>query len=350
LRQRDSSMFFIYICIVAVVVAILAFVLRPTKDTSGGSLDQFLGSSDQGDVGAEKERKAQQVAAAEAKYREVYSEEGKQVLILFATEYGFSEEVSRKLFDGLYAPPQCQPRLVNARDRDVFDLEKEQAVLIVCSTTGDGVPPTDAREWLQDLVAKTRPAYDLSMLHYSVLALGDSNYPHYCKTGRTVDAALGALGAVRLVDRAEVDQEDWAIINKWFSDVKAKLSQIPFEIRADYITSRSESGMQQKHGRLRPYMAEMIMKHDLTEISVGDEERKVIHAEFMLDQESELCYTAGDSLGIYPLNNPPEVDALLKAMGQHSGEMLVPVPKMAYEPKPENEITLRERCSPRLSG
>jgi len=60
LRQRDSSMFFIYICIVAVVVAILAFVLRPTKDTSGGSLDQFLGSSDQGDVGAEKERKAQQ--------------------------------------------------------------------------------------------------------------------------------------------------------------------------------------------------------------------------------------------------------------------------------------------------
>jgi len=47
-----------------------------------------------------------------------------------------------------------------------------------------------------------------------------------------------ALGAVRLVDRAEVDQEDWAIINKWFSDVKAKLSQIPFEIRADYITSR----------------------------------------------------------------------------------------------------------------
>jgi len=87
----------------------------------------------------------------------------------------------------------------------------------------------------------------------------------------------------------------------------------------------------------------------------------VIHAEFMLDQESELCYTAGtliflplmapnliiyhmvgDSLGIYPLNNPPEVDALLKAMGQHSGEMLVPVPKMAYEPKPENEITLRE--------
>lgn len=98
------------------------------------------------------------VAAAEAKYREVYSEEGKQVLILFATEYGFSEEVphiaprhlwhlrfrsrvilkitsaisppqvSRKLFDGLYAPPQCQPRLVNARDRDVFDLEKEQVL------------------------------------------------------------------------------------------------------------------------------------------------------------------------------------------------------------------------------
>lgn len=67
--------------------------------------------------------------------------------------------------------------MINARDRDVFDLLKEQAsvgsqrirhrsspyryfrvqvVLVVCSTTGDGVPPTDAREWLEDLVTKNK--------------------------------------------------------------------------------------------------------------------------------------------------------------------------------------------------
>lgn len=33
------------------------------------------------------------IEAEEAKYTEVYTQEGKQVLVLFATEYGFSEEV-----------------------------------------------------------------------------------------------------------------------------------------------------------------------------------------------------------------------------------------------------------------
>ncbi len=37
-----------------------------------------------------------------------------------------SEEVSRKLFDRLLAMPEIQPRVINARDRTIFDLQKEQ--------------------------------------------------------------------------------------------------------------------------------------------------------------------------------------------------------------------------------
>jgi sulfite reductase (NADPH) flavoprotein alpha-component len=72
----------------------------------------------------------------------------------------------------------------------------------------------------------------------------------------------------------------------------------------------------------------------------------VIHAEFKLEAESELSYTAGDALGIYPLNNPPEVASLLAALGQPGGDSLVPVPKMAYEPKPEKEMPLKEVTTP----
>lgn len=92
-----------------------------------------------------------------------------------------------------------------------------QVVFVVCSTTGDGVPPTDAREWLEDLVAKDRcvpsprawrfraladvpntirSSYDLAHLRFSVLALGDSNYTHYCKTGRTIEATLEGASAL----------------------------------------------------------------------------------------------------------------------------------------------------------
>ena len=49
---------------------------------------------------------------------------------------------------------------------------------------------------------------------------------------------------------------------------------------------------------------------------------------------SDLVYTAGDAIGIIPLNNPPEVDALIKAL-HCTGEEKVLTPNSAYEPKPK---------------
>jgi hypothetical protein len=49
-------------------------------------------------------------------------------LLVFAYSCGLllRMQVGRKLFSHLYAPPACQPRVVNTRDREVFDLMKEQ--------------------------------------------------------------------------------------------------------------------------------------------------------------------------------------------------------------------------------
>jgi len=47
-----------------------------------------------------------------------------------------------------------------------------------------GVPPTDAQSFVNDLVSSS---LDLHHLMYSVLALGDTNYVHFCEAGRSVD-------------------------------------------------------------------------------------------------------------------------------------------------------------------
>lgn len=78
-----------------------------------------------------------------AKYHTKYDEPGKQLLILYASEYGFSEEVARKLFDRIaddetYQELSLQPRVVNAKDFELLDFNKEQVALCLFSTTGDG--------------------------------------------------------------------------------------------------------------------------------------------------------------------------------------------------------------------
>lgn len=56
---------------------------------------------------------------------------------------------------------------------------------------------------------------------------------------------------------------------------------------------------------------------------------------------SNMEYCSGDALGIYPQNNPPEVDAVVSAM-HCSGEEDISIPPFCYLPKPEGvTMTLR---------
>lgn len=59
---------------------------------------------------------------------------------------------------------------------------------------------------------------ELNKLKYGVLALGDTSYPLFCKTGEDVDVQLQKLGASRIVplQKCDVDFEEDA--NSWFTN------------------------------------------------------------------------------------------------------------------------------------
>lgn len=91
---------------------------------------------DEKDIAARK-------AHALSKYYTTYEDPGRQVLILYGTEYGFSEEVARKLFDRLaegeaHRELSIQPRVLNSKEFQLVDFGKENVVLCIFSTTGDG--------------------------------------------------------------------------------------------------------------------------------------------------------------------------------------------------------------------
>ena len=152
----------------------------------------------------------------------------RRVLVLYGSEYGFAREMAHRLCEALARlkvageGSALSPRCVSMADHEIVDWDETTTCLLVCSTAGDGVPPTDARGFFKRLAS---PTLDLSGLRCGTLALGDRTYPHFCRAGRRLDERLRERGAEPLVSRVDVDREDMAAVDGWIDAVCTRLSE-----------------------------------------------------------------------------------------------------------------------------
>jgi sulfite reductase (NADPH) flavoprotein alpha-component len=277
--------------------------------------------------------------------------EGIPILILYGTEYGYSKEIAENLTMKLCKIPEFIPRCLSTENYHFINFEKEQVILLVVSTQGDGVPPTAAKECWDYFMYKTSKGPEWESKLYSVLALGDSNYPRFCNCGRGFDKRFEELGCKRLYKRVDVDQVDDAVVNSWIDGVVTQLiqqhiqSQLkPIRVKDDYLWEKLDEGASNpghSFSRTRPFFATMIVKCPLTIYENRNNDKETIHIEFDL-ADSGITYTPGDSLGILPENSPVIVDKILNIL-KFDPQFKVPIPKWFYKLN-ENveEMTLRE--------
>ncbi|KAI8473830.1 MAG: sulfite reductase [Monoraphidium minutum] len=278
---------------------------------------------------------AQSAPAAAPKAVEEIPLERAGVLVMYGTEYGFAKEIADKLVAQLKAPGGgFWPTLVNMADHPGgYPLSKEQAVLMVCSTQGDGVPPTEAREFCDWLTAGG--AGPLPDLPYAVLALGDTSYPHFCRCGKQLDAALGGAGGAPLAGRVDVDKEDWGAVDGWLAGVAGALPGLG-------LRSLSETGLSgagaaaegaaapgRRYSKARPYYARVAAVEGLCTITDKAADKETVRVALDLG-DSGLAYAPGDALGIYPTNDAAAVSELLAALGA-GGDELVAAPAWHYQ-------------------
>ena len=85
-------------------------------------------------------------------------------------------------------------------------LLRRKYFLAVISTHGDGEPPAAAKKFYDHV---HQNGFKLDKLKYSVLALGDTSYPLFCKAGEDVDEQLTKLGGKRFfpIQKCDVDYE-----------------------------------------------------------------------------------------------------------------------------------------------
>ena len=151
------------------------------------------------------------------------------ITIAFASQTGRAERIAQWTARTLtQAGHQVALReLGRLRPRD---LRRAGILLVVASTYGVGEPPDTARGFARRYLRRPRR---LKGLRFGVLALGNRDYPNFCRFGRTVDAWLRRSGAEAMFDLIPVDGDhDDAALEAWrrqLAALKAQAERAPLQ-------------------------------------------------------------------------------------------------------------------------
>ncbi len=219
-----------------------------------------------------------------------------KITIAYGTETGNS----KKLATDFAAKAKKKGIHAKVQSMDQYrlnDLTKEEYFLAVISTHGDGEPPAAAKKFYDHV---HQNGFKLDKLKYSILALGDTSYPLFCKAGEDVDEQLTKLGGKRFfpIQKCDVDYNEEA--DTWFDEICKALdgnTEVP-SIAAPKIITKKSSGKKIYNGRL------------LAHVNLNDRgsNKKTYHIEI---EAEDVVYQPGDSIGIVPENNKAIVEEII---------------------------------------
>ncbi|MEW4971142.1 assimilatory sulfite reductase (NADPH) flavoprotein subunit [Bacillus stercoris] len=238
----------------------------------------------------------------------------KEVTVLYGSQtgnaQGLAENAGKQLEQSGF-----QVTVSSMSDFKPNQLKKVTNLLIVVSTHGEGDPPDNALSFHEFLHGRRAPK--LENLRFSVLALGDSSYEFFCQTGKEFDQRLEELGGERISPRVDCDLDYDEPAAEWLEGVLKGLNEAGGGSAAPAPAAAAQTG-ESSYSRTNPFRAEVLENLNLNGRGSNKETR---HVELSLEG-SGLNYEPGDSLGVYPENDPELVELLLKEMNWDPEEIV----------------------------
>ncbi|QAY68425.1 assimilatory sulfite reductase (NADPH) flavoprotein subunit [Paenibacillus protaetiae] len=241
----------------------------------------------------------------------------REATVLFGSQTGNSQKLAGKLADKLKAQG-FEVTLSAMNKYKTNNLKKAGYLFIVASTHGEGDPPDNAISFHEFLHSKRAPKLDGVL--FSVLALGDTSYEFFCKTGQDFDQRLEELGAQRLVNRVDCDVDFEEAASGWIQNVLSAVSGSGSSAGAQAAPAATSAAAavaaESEYSRTNPFYAEVLESINL---NGRGSDRETRHLELSLEG-SGLTYAPGDCVGIFPQNDPALVDDIIGLMNWNPEE------------------------------
>ncbi|KAL1736884.1 hypothetical protein EV714DRAFT_242318 [Schizophyllum commune] len=270
----------------------------------------------------------------------------KRLVIFYGSQTGTAEEYAIRLAKEAKTKFGLASLVCDPEDYDFENLDQvpeDCAVIFVLATYGEGEPTDNAVTLLQNFEDESfefsNGEHKLDGLKYVMFGLGNKTYEHYNLMARKMDKMLEDMGAVRIGERGEGDddksmEEDYLAWKDGMWEAFAEAMGVEEGQggdSADFVVSELETHPEDKvylgelsaraltktkgiHDAKNPYPAPVLVARELFQ-DVKD--RNCVHMELGIEG-SGMSYQHGDHVGVWPTNADVEVDRILCALGLHS--------------------------------
>ena len=222
-----------------------------------------------------------------------------KITLLYGTETGNSKRLATE-FAAKAKRRKINAKVIGMDQYRLTDLPKEEYLFTIVSTHGEGEPPIAAKKFYDHI---HQNGFKLDKLKYSVLALGDTSYPLFCKTGEEVDEQFSKLGGNRIAPLQKCDIEYDVEANSWFDNL---LQTLQLKTNTAVTSTDTLVAPPKKTGK-QVYSGTIVTKINLNDRGSNKE---TWHIELAADGVQYIC---GDSIGVVPENDDKLVDKIIQA-------------------------------------
>jgi NADPH-ferrihemoprotein reductase len=330
--------------IVVLAALLLGTVAYFTKGTYWAVYADPYGSSLAGANGAGKAGKSRNII-------EKLEESDKNCVVFYGSQTGTAEDYASRISKEGHSRFGLKTMVADLEEYDFDNLDSfpdDKLAVFVLATYGEGEPTDNAVEFYEfigseDISFSEGGGADdkpLANLKYVAFGLGNNTYEHYNSMVRNVDKYLSKLGATRLGAAGEGDdgagtmEEDflawkepmWAAVAEKMGLEEREAAYEPvFEVtEKDELTPEDDTvylGEPNKNhleGKQKgpfnannPFIAPIV---ESSEIFTA-KDRNCLHMEISI-AGSNLSYTTGDHIAVWPNNSGKEVDRIFKVLGK----------------------------------